>query len=133
MTISGHPTGTFGAQALVSVFGMSPGAAELLYGMAGGAAASAAGSARQIPGTVIVKDGEMTVVGQPGVQVKGYGTTPKENNVSLSNVPDSNEYVDILSPDTRQHILYGDDFSRGGHYPPGNPGKTLFPESMTPD
>ncbi|WP_157692391.1 hypothetical protein [Granulibacter bethesdensis] len=73
MTISGHPTGTFGAQALVSVFGMSPGAAELLYGMAGGAAASAAGSARQIPGTVIVKDGEMNVVGQPGVQVKGYG------------------------------------------------------------
>ncbi|WP_231130770.1 hypothetical protein [Granulibacter bethesdensis] len=88
MTISGHPTGTFGAQALVSVFGMSPGAAELLYGMAGGAAASAAGSARQIPGTVIVKDGEMTVVGQPGVQVKGYGGQTALTEVGVTRVGD---------------------------------------------
>lgn len=42
-------------------------------------------------------------------------------------------YVDILSPQSRQHILYGDGRGGGGHYPPGQAGKTLFPANWSPD
>jgi filamentous hemagglutinin len=41
------------------------------------------------------------------------------------------EYVNILSPAERQHILFGDGPGSGGHMYPGQPGKTTFPPSWT--
>lgn len=38
-------------------------------------------------------------------------------------------YVDILSPEAKQHILYGESPTQGGHIFPGNPGKTTFPSN----
>ncbi|WP_323368369.1 EndoU domain-containing protein [Proteus cibi] len=38
-------------------------------------------------------------------------------------------YVDILSPEAKQHILYGDNLKSGGHIFPGNPGKATFPSN----
>ncbi|WP_083439327.1 EndoU domain-containing protein [Herbaspirillum autotrophicum] len=40
-------------------------------------------------------------------------------------------YVDILSPEARKHILYGDGPGSGGHLWPGQSGKTVFPESWS--
>jgi len=37
-------------------------------------------------------------------------------------------YVDIISNDDKQHILFGD-AKGGGHMWPGKPGKTFFPEN----
>lgn len=42
------------------------------------------------------------------------------------------DYIDILTPESRQHILYGDDPAIGGHLWPGQ-GKTVFPESWSAD
>ena len=41
------------------------------------------------------------------------------------------EYVNILSPAERQHILFGDGPGSGGHMYPGQPGKTTFPQNWT--
>ncbi|MGE8641405.1 MAG: EndoU domain-containing protein, partial [Achromobacter sp.] len=41
------------------------------------------------------------------------------------------EYVDILPPDSKKHILYGDGPGSGGHMWPGQPGKTVFPENWS--
>ena len=41
------------------------------------------------------------------------------------------DYVDILSPEAKQHILYGDKPGSGGHMWPGQQGKTVFPESWS--
>ena len=43
------------------------------------------------------------------------------------------EYVDILSPEARQHILYGDGPGSGGHMWPGQPGKSTFPQDWSGD
>ncbi|WP_426133448.1 hemagglutinin repeat-containing protein [Pseudomonas sp. PWP3-1b2] len=43
------------------------------------------------------------------------------------------DYVDILSPEAKQHILYGDNPGSGGHMWPGQEGKTVFPESWSGD
>lgn len=43
------------------------------------------------------------------------------------------DYVDILSPEAKQHILYGDRSGSGGHMWPGQPGKTVFPENWSAD
>jgi len=43
-----------------------------------------------------------------------------------------NQHVDILSPQTRQHILHGDN-NGGGHLWPGRPGKTAFPKNWSAD
>ncbi|ELY6226834.1 VENN motif pre-toxin domain-containing protein [Cronobacter muytjensii] len=43
--------------------------------------------------------------------------------------PENLKYVDILSPEARQHILYGESLTTGGHMYPGNPGKTIFPST----
>jgi len=62
--------------------------------------------------------------------------TAEISDAAKSSVPaiaDAAEYSDILSPEARQHILYGDSSTTGGHYPPGNAGKTLFPATLTPD
>ncbi|WP_392566602.1 hemagglutinin repeat-containing protein [Utexia brackfieldae] len=64
-----------------------------------------------------------------------------ENSVSLgagkgtaSKISAENQkYVDILSPEAKQHILYGDKPGSGGHLYPGQPGKTPFPESWSAD
>ncbi len=40
--------------------------------------------------------------------------------------PENLKYVDILSPEARQHILYGESLTTGGHMYPGNPGKLFF-------
>lgn len=47
--------------------------------------------------------------------------------------PENQKYVDILSPEAKQHILYGDGPTSGGHLYPGNPGKTTFPQSWSAD
>ena len=52
-----------------------------------------------------------------------------ESSISLAN----QKYVDILSPEAKQHILYGDSLTSGGHLYPGNPGKTVFPQNWSAD
>lgn len=47
--------------------------------------------------------------------------------------PENEKYVDILSPEAKQHILYGDKPGSGGHLHPGKEGKTVFPESWSAD
>ncbi|OCG65047.1 RHS repeat-associated core domain-containing protein [Gilliamella sp. Fer4-1] len=47
--------------------------------------------------------------------------------------PENEKYVDILSPEAKQHILYGDGPTSGGHMYPGNPGKTTFPKDWSAD
>jgi filamentous hemagglutinin len=43
------------------------------------------------------------------------------------------QYVDVLRPEDRRHILYGDGPGSGGHLWPGAPGKTPFPENWSAD
>ena len=43
------------------------------------------------------------------------------------------DYVDILSPEAKKHILYGDKPGSGGHMWPGQSGKTVFPQSWSAD
>ena len=74
----------------------------------------------------------MAVGGNSGINLFS-NANPGSSTGQLELTPDANEFVDILSPDTRQHILYGDGPTSGGHYPPGNIGKTLFPSTLTPD
>ena len=51
-----------------------------------------------------------------------------------SSITQANQkYVDILSPEAKQHILYGDSPTQGGHLYPGNPSKTVFPKSWSAD
>lgn len=51
-----------------------------------------------------------------------------------SSITQANQkYVDILSPEAKQHILYGDGLTSGGHLYPGNPGKTVFPQNWSAD
>jgi filamentous hemagglutinin len=47
--------------------------------------------------------------------------------------PANQKYVDILSPEAKQHILYGESPTQGGHLYPGNPGKTVFPQNWSAD
>ncbi|WP_324723283.1 hemagglutinin repeat-containing protein [Lelliottia sp. JS-SCA-14] len=47
--------------------------------------------------------------------------------------PENQKYVDILSPEAKQHILYGDGPGGGGHLYPGQPGKTVFPKEWAAD
>jgi filamentous hemagglutinin len=43
------------------------------------------------------------------------------------------DFIDILSDESKKHILYGDGPGSGGHLWPGQPGKTVFPESWSAD
>ncbi|EOC0865877.1 hemagglutinin repeat-containing protein [Cronobacter muytjensii] len=45
--------------------------------------------------------------------------------------PENLKYVDILSPEARQHILYGESLTGGGHMYPGNPGKSIYPPTWS--
>ncbi|OCG56689.1 hypothetical protein A9G36_02735 [Gilliamella sp. Choc6-1] len=62
---------------------------------------------------------------------KGKIPAGKGTNVKIS--PENQKYVDILSPEAKQHILYGDGPTSGGHMYPGNPGKTTFPKDWSAD
>ena len=71
---------------------------------------------------------------------KYYDKTPLGQAISEANKTGfggangfGKDYVDILSPETRQHILYGDKPGSGGHMWPGQEGKTVFPESWSGD
>lgn len=65
------------------------------------------------------------------VAAKAFLSVAKSSDLGLS--PANQKYVDILSPEAKQHILYGDNPTQGGHLYPGNPGKTVFPQSWSAD
>jgi hypothetical protein len=56
-----------------------------------------------------------------------------ETGSTVANAGRAENYVDILSSETKQHILYGDKLGSGGHLWPGQPGKTAFPETWSAD
>ncbi|TDN42516.1 EndoU domain-containing protein, partial [Azoarcus indigens] len=59
---------------------------------------------------------------------KGSPSTPSQGAKATGK-----DYVDILSPEAKKHILYGDKPGSGGHMWPGQPGKTAFPQSWSAD
>ena len=63
----------------------------------------------------------------PGSSVLVEGVPGVESKVSRK------DYVDILSPGAKQHILHGDKPGSGGHMWPGQEGKTVFPRSWSGD
>ncbi|CAI2021260.1 hemagglutinin repeat-containing protein [Serratia fonticola] len=65
------------------------------------------------------------------VLAKAVLTVAKSSDLGLS--ASNQKYVDILSPEAKQHILYGDSPTQGGHLYPGNPGKTVFPQNWSAD
>ena len=65
------------------------------------------------------------------VAAKAFLSVAKSSDLGLS--PANQKYVDILSSEAKQHILYGDSPTQGGHLYPGNPGKTVFPQSWSAD
>ncbi|WP_336999358.1 hemagglutinin repeat-containing protein [Pantoea agglomerans] len=100
-----------------------------------------------VPVSALTADGEMTpqraaeilASGIPAseaklvqyVAAKAYLIIAKSADLGLS--AENQKYVDILSPEAKQHILYGDSPTQGGHLYPGNPGKTVFPQSWSAD
>lgn len=65
------------------------------------------------------------------VLAKAVLTVAKSSDLGLA--ASNQKYVDILSPEAKQHILYGDSLTSGGHLYPGNPGKTVFPQNWSAD
>ena len=65
------------------------------------------------------------------VAAKAFLSVAKSSDLGLS--PANQKYVDILSPEAKQHILYGESPTQGGHLYPGNPGKTVFPQGWSAD
>ncbi|WP_241148138.1 EndoU domain-containing protein [Xanthomonas axonopodis] len=51
----------------------------------------------------------------------------------VSPMAEPNNYVDIIPPEIRQHILYGDGSGSGGHMWPGQHEKSVFPQSWGAD
>ncbi len=100
-----------------------------------------------VPVSVLTADGEMTpqraaeilASGVPTseakliqyVAAKAFLSVAKSSDLGLS--PANQKYVDILSPEAKQHILYEDNLTSGGHLYPGNPGKTVFPQQWSAD
>ena len=70
-------------------------------------------------------DGTVTTVGKGDVKYDGNSLPYKDTIGKI----DPKNYVDILSPEAKQHILYGESPTQGGHIFPGNPGKTTFPSN----
>nr|WP_288500145.1 DUF637 domain-containing protein [uncultured Pseudomonas sp.] len=58
---------------------------------------------------------------------------PSDYSGQLGAKATGKDYVDILSPEAKKHILYGDKPGSGGHMWPGQPGKTVFPQSWSAD
>jgi len=52
---------------------------------------------------------------------------------NTSTSKNSDQFVDVISPESRTHILDGDGPGSGGHLWPGQEGKTPFPESWSGD
>ncbi|WP_366926879.1 VENN motif pre-toxin domain-containing protein [Dickeya dadantii] len=77
----------------------------------------------------------MRVVAASVAPVLGAGVVGKLNSLMVeSSISQINQkYFDILSPEAKQHILYGDGPTSGGHLYPGNLGKTVFPQSWSAD
>ncbi|HEM6741955.1 TPA: hypothetical protein ACHFX9_001741 [Citrobacter farmeri] len=65
------------------------------------------------------------------VAAKAFLSIAKSSDLGLS--PSNQKYVYILSPEAKQHILYGDSPTEGRHLYPGNPGKIVFPQSWSAD
>ncbi|CAH5764552.1 Toxin CdiA, partial (plasmid) [Escherichia coli] len=65
------------------------------------------------------------------VAAKAFFTVAKSTDLGLS--ASNQKYVDILSPEAKQHILFGDSPTSGGHLYPGNPGKTVYPKDWSAD
>ncbi|MBV4504794.1 DUF637 domain-containing protein [Pseudomonas sp. BW13M1] len=61
------------------------------------------------------------IASRPGAGASGFGGAKATGK----------DYVDILSPEAKKHILYGDKPGSGGHMWPGQPGKTVFPQSWS--
>lgn len=70
-------------------------------------------------------DGTVTTVGKGDGKYDGNSLLYKDTIGKI----DPKNYVDILSPEAKQHILYGESPTQGGHIFPGNPGKTTFPSN----
>lgn len=79
--------------------------------------------------------GGMSAVANSGALVKQFGkgdgkydgnSLPYKDTIGKI---DPKNYVDIPSPEAKQHILYGESPTQGGHIFPGNPGKTTFPSN----
>ncbi len=65
------------------------------------------------------------------VAAKAFFSVAKSSDLGLS--ASNQKYVDILSAEAKQHILYGNSPTQGGHLYPGNPGKTVFPKNWSAD
>lgn len=92
-----------------------------------------------MPVSALTADGEMTPQRAAEILASGVPTSEanliqyvaakallsvaKSSDLGLS--PAIQKYVDILSSEAKQHILYGDSPTRGGHLYPGNP---VFPQ-----
>lgn len=92
-----------------------------------------------MPVSALTADGEMTPQRAAEILASGVPTSEanliqyvaakallsvaKSSDLGLS--PANQKYVDILSSEAKQHILYGDSPTRGGHLYPGNP---VFPQ-----
>ncbi|MBW9398688.1 hypothetical protein FHC51_02410 [Leclercia sp. EC_58] len=100
-----------------------------------------------VPVSALTTDGEMTPQQAAEILASGVPTSEakliqyvaakailsvaKSSDLGLS--PANQKYVDILSPEAKQHILYEDNLTSGGHLYPGNPGKTVFPQQWSAD
>uniref|UniRef100_UPI00248DEC57 DUF637 domain-containing protein n=1 Tax=Parendozoicomonas sp. Alg238-R29 TaxID=2993446 RepID=UPI00248DEC57 len=70
------------------------------------------------------------VTGVPGAPA---GKNADDAGSVSSRVGSDSDFVDVLSPESRKHILEGDGPGSGGHLWPGQPGKTPFPEGWSGD
>lgn len=100
-----------------------------------------------VPVSALTANGEMTPQQAAEILASGVPTSeakliqyvaanaflPVAKSSDLGLSPVNQKYVDILSPEAKQHIIYGDSPTQGGHLYPGNPGKTVFPQSWSAD
>lgn len=80
---------------------------------------------------------KLSGVGNEGKQQAGKIPESTNNNVTAGEgtagkiSSENQKYIDILSPEAKKHILYGDSLTSGRHLYPGNPGKTIFPKDWS--
>lgn len=77
----------------------------------------------------------MKIVAASVAPVLGAAAAGKLNGLMAESSirPANQKYVDILFPEAKQHILYGDSATQSGHLYPGNTGKTVFPQNWSAD
>jgi hypothetical protein len=86
-----------------------------------------------------IKDGVVLTASTLGIgaglgsikKASSHESGPDKNSTTTANASD--QHIDVVSPDTRQHILDGDGPGSGGHLWPGQEGKTPFPENWNGD